>query len=107
MELDQLHEGATQTQGLIGDASAHTPETPAQQRRATAARMGSLAAGRHAASDLEEHFPQVARCIPDAVAGSSISPIFCTTPTSTKSSLSLAIWGANNRPRSWQGLSCS
>jgi hypothetical protein len=32
--------------------------------------MGSLAAaGHHAAGDLEEHFPQVARCIHDAATG--------------------------------------
>ena len=51
--------------GLLRD-----PETTAQQRRATALRMGSLAAaGHHAAGDLEEHFPQVARYIHDAAAG--------------------------------------
>jgi len=75
MELDELHEGVSQSpskaqnlegmRGLIGD-----PETAAQQRRATALRVGSLAAaGHHAASDLEEHFPQVARYIHDAAAG--------------------------------------
>jgi hypothetical protein len=75
MELDELHEGVSQSpstdrnlegmRGLIRD-----PETAAQQRRATALRVGSLAAaGHHAASDLEEHFPQVARYIHDAAAG--------------------------------------
>jgi hypothetical protein len=75
MELDELHEGVSQSpstdrnlegmRGLIRD-----PETAAQQRRATALRVGSLAAaGHHAASDLEEHFPQAARYIHDAAAG--------------------------------------
>jgi hypothetical protein len=75
MELDELHEGVSQSpstdrnlegmRGLIRD-----PETAAQQRRATALRVGSLAAaGHHAASDLEEHFPQAARYIQDAAAG--------------------------------------
>ncbi len=75
MELDELHEGVSQSpsmdrdfegrQGLLRD-----PETAARQRRATALRVGSLAAaGHHAAGDLEEHFPQVARCIHDAAAG--------------------------------------
>jgi hypothetical protein len=76
MELDEIHEGANPSQskdrnleelrGLVGSS----PETTAQQRRATAMRMGSLAtAGHHAAGDLEEHFPQVARYIHDAAAG--------------------------------------
>ena len=75
MELDELHEGVSQSpstdrslagmRGLLKD-----PETAAQQRRATALRVGTLAAaGHHAASDLEEHFPQVARYIHDAAAG--------------------------------------
>jgi hypothetical protein len=75
MELDELHEGVSQSPaparnrenegGVLSD-----PETVAQQRRATAVRMGSLAAaGHHAAGDLEEHFPQVARRIHDAAAG--------------------------------------
>ena len=75
MELDELHEGVSQSpptnrnlegmRGLLGD-----PETAAQQRRATALRVGSLAAaGHHAAGDLEEHFPQIARYIHDAAAG--------------------------------------
>jgi hypothetical protein len=50
--------------GLLRDPEA------AQQRRATALQVGSLAAaGHHAAGDLEEHFPQVARYIHDAAAG--------------------------------------
>ena len=75
MELDELHEGVSQSpsmdrnlerrRGLLID-----PETAAQQRRAAALRVGSLAAaGHHAAGDLEEHFPQVARYFHDAAAG--------------------------------------
>ena len=75
MELDELHEGVSQSpstdrhlagmRGLLTDA-----ETAAQQRRATASRVGTLAAaGHHAAGDLEEHFPQLARYIQDAAAG--------------------------------------
>jgi hypothetical protein len=75
MELDELHEGVSQSpppdrnlagmRGLLTD-----PETAARQRRATALRVGTLAAaGHHAAGDLEEHFPQVARYIHDAAAG--------------------------------------
>ena len=75
MELDELHEGVSQSpstdrnftgmRGLLTD-----PETAAQQRRATALRVGTLAAaGHHAAGDLEEHFPHVARYIHDAAAG--------------------------------------
>jgi len=75
MELDELHEGVSQSpsmdrnlerrRGLLMD-----PETAAQQRRAAALRVGTLAAaGHHAAVDLEEHFPQVARYIHDAAAG--------------------------------------
>jgi len=75
MELDELHEGVSQSpsmdrnlerrRGLLMD-----PETAAQQRRAAALRVGSLAAaGHHAAGDLEEHFPQVARYFHDAAAG--------------------------------------
>ena len=75
MELDELHEGVSQSpsmdrnlerrRGLLMD-----PETAAQQRRAAALRVGSLAAvGHHAAGDLEEHFPQAARYFHDAAAG--------------------------------------
>jgi hypothetical protein len=75
MELDELHESVSRSpstdrnlagmRGLLTD-----PETTAQQRRATALRVGTLAAaGHHAAGDLEEHFPQVARYIHDAAAG--------------------------------------
>jgi hypothetical protein len=65
MELDELHEGVSQSLSPM-----EARETTAQQRRATAMRIGSLAAaGRHAAGDLEEHFPQMARCIHDAAAG--------------------------------------
>ena len=64
-QLDELHEGVSQS------LSATLPrETSAQQRRATAMRIGSLAtAGHHAAGDIEEHFPQIARYIHDAAAG--------------------------------------
>jgi hypothetical protein len=59
MELDELHEGVSQSL-----STTQARETTAQQRRATAMRIGSLAAaGHHAAGDLEEHFPQIARYI--------------------------------------------
>ena len=65
MELDEIHEGVSQ-----GLATRQTPETTAQQRRVTALRIGSLAtAGHHAADDLDEHFPQIARYIHDAATG--------------------------------------
>jgi hypothetical protein len=65
MELDELHEGVSQSL-----STTQAGETTAQQRRATALRIGSLAAaGHHAAGDLEEHFPQAARYIHDAAAG--------------------------------------
>jgi hypothetical protein len=65
MELDELHEGVSQSL-----SATQTRETTAQQRRATALRIGSLAtAGHHAAGDLEEHFPQIARYTHDAAAG--------------------------------------
>jgi hypothetical protein len=65
MEPVELHEGVSQ-----GLSTAQARETTAQQRRATAMRIGSLAAaGHHAADDLEEHFPQIARCFHDAAAG--------------------------------------
>jgi len=76
MELDELHEGVSQsrnlegTRELVGDMTSQARETTAQQRRATALRIGSVAtAGHHAADDLEKHFPQVARYIHDAAAG--------------------------------------
>jgi hypothetical protein len=65
MELDQLHEGVSQSL-----STTQAREATAQQRRATALRIGSLAAaGHHAAGDLEEHFPQAAHYIHDAAAG--------------------------------------
>jgi hypothetical protein len=64
-QLDELHEGMSQ-----GLSTMQARETTAQQRRASAMRIGSLAAaGHHAAGDLEEHFPQMARYIHDAAAG--------------------------------------
>jgi hypothetical protein len=64
-QLDELHEGVSQSL-----STTQARETTAQQRRATALRIGSLAsAGHHAAGDLEEHFPQIARYIHDAAAG--------------------------------------
>jgi hypothetical protein len=64
-QLDELHEGISRN---LSPMEGH--ETTAQQRRATALRIGSLAAaGHHAAGDLEEHFPQMARYIHDAAAG--------------------------------------
>jgi hypothetical protein len=65
MQLDELHEGVSHSL-----STTQARETTAQQRRATALRIGSLAAaGHHAAGDLEEHFPQIARYIHDAAAG--------------------------------------
>ena len=65
MELDELHEGVSQNLSAI-----QSRDSTAQQRRATAMRIGSLAAaGHHAAGDIEEHFPQAARYIHDAAAG--------------------------------------
>ena len=65
MELDEIHEGVSQSL-----STTQARETTAQQRRATALRIGSLAAaGHHAAGDLEEHFPQMARYIHEAAAG--------------------------------------
>ena len=65
MELDELHEGVSQ-----GLSTTRTRQTAVQQRQATALRIGSLAtAGHHAAGDLDEHFPQIARCIHDAATG--------------------------------------
>ena len=62
-QLDELHEG-------VSLSNTQARETTAQQRRATALRIGSLAsAGHHAAGDLEEHFPQTARYIHDAAVG--------------------------------------
>jgi hypothetical protein len=64
-QLDELHEGVSQSL-----STAQARETTARQRRTTAMRIGSLAtAGHHAAGDLEEHFPQIARYIHDAAAG--------------------------------------
>ena len=64
-QLDELHEGVSQSVSTM-----QARETTAQQRRATALRIGSLAAaGHHAAGDLEEHFPQTARYIHDAAVG--------------------------------------
>ena len=64
-QLDELHEGVSQSVSTM-----QARETTAQQRRATALRIGSLAAaGHHAAGDLEEHFPQIAHYIHDAAAG--------------------------------------
>jgi len=74
---DELHEGVSQRL-----STTQARETTAQQRRATALRIGSLAsAGHHAAGDLEEHFPQIARYIHDAAAGfEHISSFFFTRP---------------------------
>jgi hypothetical protein len=76
MELDELHEGVSQSPNLEGtgelvrNKTRQVRETTAQQRRATALQIGSLAAaGHHAAADLEEHFPQIACYIHDAAAG--------------------------------------
>jgi hypothetical protein len=64
-QLDELHEGVSQSLSVT-----QARETTAQQRRATALRIGSLAAAGHqAAGELEEHFPQMARYIHDAASG--------------------------------------
>ena len=90
MELGELHEGVSQSlsndQSLEGeDRQNSLPMTQdsldaaEQQRRMVAMRMGSLAvAGHHAASDIEEHFPQAAQYIQDAAAGlEHISHLLC------------------------------
>ena len=65
MEPVEIHEGVSQ-----GLSTSQARETTVQQRRAAAMRIGSVAAaGHHAADDLEEHFPQIARCLNDAAAG--------------------------------------
>ena len=81
MELGELHEGVSPSlsndQSLEGRGrqdrlpmTQDSLETAEQQRRMVAMRMGSLAvAGHHAASDIEEHFPQAAQYIQDAAAG--------------------------------------
>ena len=76
-QLDERHEGVSQRL-----STTQARETTAQQRRASALRIGSLAsAGHHAAGDLEEHFPQIARYIHDAAAGfEHISSFFFTRP---------------------------
>ena len=98
-QLDELHEGVSQSL-----STTQSRETTAQQRRATALRVGSLAAaGHHAAGDLEEHFPQIARCVHDAAAGFEHISSFCATPTSMKWPTSSAIWVASSPPRWLQG----
>jgi DNA-binding PucR family transcriptional regulator len=75
MELDELHEGVTHSlstdRNLEATRALEPPrESAARQRVATALRMGSLArAAHHAAGDLEEQFPQAARCVHDAASG--------------------------------------
>jgi len=81
MEIDKQHrdmglgvagdrnpDGTHQTAG--GLTTPRSPECAEQQRRLIAVRMGSLAAaGHHAAGDLEEQFPSVARYLRDAATG--------------------------------------
>jgi hypothetical protein len=75
MELDELHEGVSQSlpkDRNIEESRALEPsrEGAARQRVATAMRVGSLAtAAHHAAGDLEEQFPQAARYMHDAASG--------------------------------------
>jgi hypothetical protein len=79
MELDQLHEGLSQgydpardtnPEGTRHPGTALSGETAQRQRIVAAARVGSLAtAAHHAASDLEQDFPQTAQYIHDAAAG--------------------------------------
>src|SRR6266850_4821804 len=75
MELDELHEGVTHSlstdRNLEATRALEPPrESAARQRVATALRMGSLAkAAHHAAGDLEEQFPEAARCMHDAASG--------------------------------------
>ena len=100
MELDQLHEGVRKS--LL---PTQARETTAQQRRATALRIGSLAAaGHHAAGDLEEHFPQIARYIHDAAAGFEPISSFLRDPNLDDVANSSAIWVASNLPRSSRGF---
>jgi hypothetical protein len=75
MELDELHEGVSQSlpsDRNIGESRALEPsrESAERQRVATTIRMGSLAtAAHHAAGDLAEQFPQAARYMHDAASG--------------------------------------
>jgi hypothetical protein len=88
MEIDELHEGVTDelskaqkalsndqsVEGERGEVLGPTARRPgataAERRRATALRMGSLAAAaHHAAGDLEEQFPQAASYFHDAAVG--------------------------------------
>ena len=75
MELDELHEGVSQSlpkDRSLGESRALEPsrESAERQRVATAMRMGSLAtAAHHSADDLEEQFPQAARYMHDAASG--------------------------------------
>jgi hypothetical protein len=77
MELDQLNERQGNYPSMDRDRGGKTApgpmltrETAAQPRVAAAERMGSLAtAAHHAASDLEEQFPQTARYVRDAANG--------------------------------------
>ena len=75
MELDELHEGVSQSlpkDRSLGESRALEPsrESAERQRVATAMRMGSLAtAAHHAAGDLEQQFPQAARYMHDAASG--------------------------------------
>ena len=80
-ELGELHKGVSQTlsndQSLGGKGrqvslpmTQDSLETAEWQRHMVAVRMGSLGvAGHHAASDIEEHFPQAAQYIQDAADG--------------------------------------
>ncbi|HEV2100804.1 MAG TPA: hypothetical protein VGR45_18000 [Stellaceae bacterium] len=72
MELDELHEGISQSLSTAQapEITAQQRAAAAQQRRASALQIASLAAaGHHAAGDLQEHFPQTTRYIRDAAAG--------------------------------------
>jgi hypothetical protein len=55
---------------LKGTRSPELTRETAEQRIATAMRVGSLAvAAHHAAGDLDEQFPQAARCMREAASG--------------------------------------
>jgi len=72
MVLDELHEGVTHgfsTDRNLEETRSLEPirDSTERQRVATAMRVGSLAkAAHHAAGDLEEQFPEAARCMHDA-----------------------------------------
>jgi hypothetical protein len=77
MQLDQLHKGQGNDPSMNRDRGRKTSQgimanrvAAAQPRVAAAGRMASLATtAHHAASDLDEQFPQTARYVRDAANG--------------------------------------